>query len=71
MPQEIREALGVKPRQQLHWSLSHDGTAIVRPQGKALDLFASLKPARAFPGREAERAGAMRGVARRAQGKGK
>jgi len=64
VPQEIREALKVKPRQQLTWSLGEDGTVIVRPQPSALDLFGSLKSSKKFPGRAAEREEAMRSVAR-------
>jgi antitoxin PrlF len=55
VPQEVRRALNVKPRQRLTWSVQKDGSAIVRPQGRAVDLFASLKPCRRFPGRAADR----------------
>lgn len=63
VPLEIREALKVKPRQRLNWSLGADGTVVVRPQGSALDLFASLKSSRKFPGRAAERKAVARQVA--------
>ena len=66
VPQEIRDALKVKPRQRLSWSLREDGTAVVRPQPSALDLFGSLKSAKKFPGRAAERAEVTRAVGRRA-----
>ena len=66
VPQEIREALKVKPRQQLTWSLREDGSVIVRPQPSALGLFASLKSSKKFTGRAAEREAAMRSVARHA-----
>ena len=55
VPAEVREALKVKPRQQLDWIIQDNGTAIVRPQPSALDLFGSLKPAKAFPGLKAEK----------------
>ena len=71
VPMEIREALGVKPRQQLHWTLQNDGTAIVRRQARATELFASLRPARPFPGRGAERKGTTAAVAERAAKKGR
>ena len=71
VPMEIREALGVKPRQQLHWTLQNDGSAVVRRQGRATDLFASLRSARSFPGRAAEREGTLSAVAERAAKKGK
>lgn len=60
MPHEIREALKVRARQRLSWSLRNDGTAVVRPQPSALDLFGSLKSPKKFPGRSAEREAAAR-----------
>ena len=70
VPQEIRDALKVKPRQRLTWSLREDGTAIVRPQLSALALFASLKSAKKFPGRDKEREAVARAIRQRAAGKG-
>ena len=55
MPAEVREALKVKPRQQLEWTIQDNGTAIVRPQPSALDLFGTLKPGKPFPGLKAEK----------------
>lgn len=62
VPQEIRDALKVKPRQRLTWELLEDGSAVVRPQASALDLFGSLKPPKKFPGRVAEREAVSRAV---------
>lgn len=70
VPQEIREALKVKPRQRLNWSLRDDGTALVTPQRSALDLFGSLKSPKKFPGRAAEREATALAVARRVARKG-
>jgi len=70
VPQEIREALKVKPRQRLTWSLRADGTVVVRPQPSALDLFGSLKSTKKYPGRAAEREAVARAVGRRAANKG-
>lgn len=70
VPQEIRDALKVKPRQRLNWSLRDDGTAVVSPQRSALDLFGSLKSPKKFPGREAEREAAALGATRRTVRKG-
>jgi bifunctional DNA-binding transcriptional regulator/antitoxin component of YhaV-PrlF toxin-antitoxin module len=65
VPREIREALGIKPRQRLQWDLTKDGNAIVRAQPNPLDLFGSLKPAKRFPGlKEEEAAGEKLFVAR-------
>jgi antitoxin PrlF len=55
VPAEVREALKVKPRQQLDWTIQDNGTVIVRPQPSALDLFGALKPAKPFPGLKAEK----------------
>jgi bifunctional DNA-binding transcriptional regulator/antitoxin component of YhaV-PrlF toxin-antitoxin module len=70
VPQEIREALKVKPRQRLSWSLRDDGTMVVRPHPSALDLFGSLKSPKKFPGRAAERETAARAAARQAAKEG-
>jgi bifunctional DNA-binding transcriptional regulator/antitoxin component of YhaV-PrlF toxin-antitoxin module len=70
VPQEIREALKVKPRQRLTWSLRPDGTVVVRPQPGALDLFGSLKSPKRFPGRAAEREAAARAAGRHAAQEG-
>ena len=64
MPREVRAALKVKPRQQLEWIIRADGTAVVRPEPNALELFGSLKPVKPFPGLKEEKA-AMRRVQRR------
>jgi len=60
----------VKPRQRLSWSLRDDGTAVVRPQPSALNLFGSLKSREKFPGRAAEREAVARAAAQRAAGEG-
>jgi bifunctional DNA-binding transcriptional regulator/antitoxin component of YhaV-PrlF toxin-antitoxin module len=70
VPQEIRDALKVKPRQRLTWSLQEDGSAVVRPQVSALDLFGSLKSSKRFPGRAKERAAVSRAVAKHAAREG-
>jgi len=55
VPQEIRDALQMKPRQRMSWSLNGDGSVVVRPQPSALELFGCLKSPKAYPGREIER----------------
>jgi bifunctional DNA-binding transcriptional regulator/antitoxin component of YhaV-PrlF toxin-antitoxin module len=70
VPQEIREALKVKPRQRLTWSMREDGSVVVRPQPSPLDLFGSLKSPKRFPGRPAEREAVARAVGRRAAKEG-
>ncbi|MBX3733573.1 MAG: AbrB/MazE/SpoVT family DNA-binding domain-containing protein [Verrucomicrobiae bacterium] len=43
VPQEIREALGIAPRQRLVWEVRKDGSAIVRPMPSVMELAGSLK----------------------------
>ena len=66
MPQAIRDALKVKPRQRLTWSLGEDGTAIVRPLPSALELFGSLKSSKKYAGKAAEREAMVRAIAQHA-----
>jgi antitoxin PrlF len=66
VPQEIRNALGVKPRQRLTWSLTAGGTVIVSPQRSALGLFGSLKSPKKFSSRAAERRAVGNAVGRHA-----
>ena len=70
VPQEIREALGIMPRQQLTWTLRNDGTALVRPQASALGLYGSLRPAKPFPGIEMERKAMQRAIGKQAAKEG-
>lgn len=70
VPHEIRQALNVKPRQRLTWSVQADGSAVVRPQGSALELFGCLKSPKKFPGRAAERQAVLRAVAKHAAKEG-
>lgn len=63
VPREVRDALGIKPRQRLQWDIAADGTATVRPEPSALVLFGSLKTRRKFPGLKAEKAAVPKHVA--------
>lgn len=70
VPQAIRAALKVKPRQRLAWAVQADGSAVVRPQTSALALFGSLKAPKRFRGRDPERQATMRAIARHAAREG-
>jgi antitoxin PrlF len=70
VPAEVRTALKVKPRQQLEWIVQKNGTAIVRPQPSALDLFGTLRPSKPFAGLKAEKEALRRRTARQAAGEG-
>ena len=43
VPQEVREALCVAPRQRLAWEVRKDGSALVRPVPSVLELAGSWK----------------------------
>jgi AbrB family looped-hinge helix DNA binding protein len=66
VPKEVREALGIKPRQRLQWDLAKDGSVTVRPEPSALPLFGSLKTQKKFPGIQEEKAAVRKHVARQA-----
>ena len=70
VPQEISEALKIRPRQRLDWEIRADGTAVVRPGQSALALFGSLKPGRRFPGLHEEEEAVRRAIGERAGKKG-
>lgn len=63
VPKEVRDALGIKPRQRLQWDLETDGTVTVRPEPSALPLYGSLKARKKFPGVKSEKAALRRHVA--------
>ncbi len=71
VPAEVREALGVKPRQQLEWSIRKDGSAVVRPRPSAMGLFGSLKPRKKFPGARKEKEAVRRAIAEQAAKEGR
>ena len=70
VPQEIRNALKVKPRQRLTWSLTSEGTVIVSPQRSALGLFGSLKSSKKLSSRAAERQAVANAVGKHATKEG-
>lgn len=70
VPQEVRQALGIKPRQQLEWTVRRDGTALVRPRAGAPELFGSLRPRKRLRHGDAERQGTVRAVAKQAAKEG-
>jgi len=63
VPKEVREALGIKPRQRLQWNLTENGTVTVRPEPSALALYGSLKSRKKFAGLQAEKAALRKHVA--------
>lgn len=43
IPQNVREALKLKPRQRLAYEVRPDGSAVIRPVPRLDDLFGSVK----------------------------
>ena len=43
VPQEIREAMGASPRRRWVWEARPDGSAVVRPMPRVMELAGSLK----------------------------
>jgi bifunctional DNA-binding transcriptional regulator/antitoxin component of YhaV-PrlF toxin-antitoxin module len=70
VPLQVREALRVRARQQLHWTIRNDGSVVVRTQPSALPLFGSLPPRTRYPGRQKEREQTVRIVASHAAREG-
>lgn len=70
VPIEIRDALRIPAGSRIEWSIQGDGSAIVRPQPNALDLFGSLKPTKAVPGWEEEKAAVKKMIAEQAAKEG-
>jgi antitoxin PrlF len=66
IPARVRKAMNLQPHQQIVWDVQPDGSAIVRPQRSALELFGSLKPKVPFPGIKAEKEAAQRAMAEEA-----
>ena len=44
IPKDIRDGMGLKPRDQVHYTLLPDGTVIMRAKKRSiLDLYGSLR----------------------------
>ncbi len=70
VPAQVRNAMNLKPNQKIQWEIQPDGTAIVRPQPSALELFGSLKSEVSFPGISKETEAAQRAMAEEAANEG-
>ena len=70
VPVEIRAALKIPAGSKIEWSLQEDGSAVVRAQPSALELFGSLKPGRPVVSRAEEKAGVAKLIAEQAAKEG-
>lgn len=66
VPRMVRDALGIKPQEQLLWDIAKDGSVTVRPKPSALSLFGSLRSSVPFPGIREEKEAARAAMAREA-----
>ncbi|HAB17722.1 MAG TPA: type II toxin-antitoxin system PrlF family antitoxin [Verrucomicrobiota bacterium] len=71
IPREVREALGLKPRQRLAYELRSDGTVLIRPEPGLDELFGSIKLRRPVASTREEKRAAREAIARRGAGEGK
>jgi bifunctional DNA-binding transcriptional regulator/antitoxin component of YhaV-PrlF toxin-antitoxin module len=55
VPQEIRRALKLKPRQRIEWKPQKNGTALIRPARTVSQFAGCLKSRVPFPGLKKEK----------------
>ena len=60
VPQEIRQALKLKPRQRIDWEPQNDGTVLIRPVRSVSELAGCLKSKARFPGIKNEKGAGVR-----------
>ncbi len=71
IPMEVRQALGLLPRQRVSYEIRKDGSAVIRPVPHLDELFGSLKPDRPVAGPREEKQGARAAIAQAAFTKGR
>ena len=70
VPRDIRAVWGIEPSHRLIWELLPDGSATVRPQPSAMELFGCIKTSVPFPGIKEERMSAQEAAAQHAATEG-
>jgi len=70
IPQDVRVALKLKPRQRVSYELRRDGSAVMRPIPRLDDLFGSVKLGRPAASIREEKAAARKAVASEASTEG-
>jgi len=70
IPREVREALGLRPRQRLSYSVQRDGSVVLRPEPGLDELFGSLKLSRPIASPQHEKEGARKAMAQEAAREG-
>lgn len=70
IPAPVREALNLKPHEELIWDIQADGAVFVRPKPSALSLYGSLQSSVVYEGIEQENQAAQEGMAEEAASEG-
>ena len=70
IPQNVRKALNLTPRQRVSYELRPDGSAVMRPVPRLDDLFGSLKLTRPVASAAEEKEGARKAIANEASREG-
>jgi bifunctional DNA-binding transcriptional regulator/antitoxin component of YhaV-PrlF toxin-antitoxin module len=60
VPQKIRRALKLVPRQKIEWEPQKNGTVLIRPLRSVSELAGCLKSKVGFPGRKKEQAAGVK-----------
>lgn len=70
IPREVREALGLRPRQRISYEVRSDQSVVLRPEPALDELFGSLKLKRPVASTQEEKQAAREAMARETAGKG-
>lgn len=70
IPREVREALGLRPRQRISYEVRSDQSVVLRPEPALDELFGSLKLKRPVASTQEEKQAAREAMARETVRKG-
>ena len=70
IPREVREALGLRPRQRISYEVRSDQSVVLRPEPALDELFGSLKLKRPVASTQEEKQAAREAMARETAKKG-
>ena len=70
IPREVREALGLRPRQRISYEVRSDQSVVLRPEPALDELFGSLKLKRPVASTQEEKRAAREAMARETARKG-
>ena len=71
IPLEVRQALGLLPRQRMSYEVRKDGSAVIRPVPHLDELFGSLKINQPAASTRTEKLAAREAIAREASTEGR